>query len=104
MLLKSLAEKKLKMLKIIIVFKENNIQAIKTFLKDVKTNDIIFLHSDDSNKIIKEYDVRAFPTYFLINPAGRLSLIAAPGPAEDFESLYFKAKQDWKIKKIREKN
>ncbi|MCF6185284.1 MAG: TlpA family protein disulfide reductase [Bacteroidales bacterium] len=104
LLLKSLAEKKMKMLKIIIVFKENNIQTIKTFLKDVKTDDIIFLHGDDSNKIIEEYDVRAFPTYYLISPAGRLSVISAPGPSEDFESLYFKAKQDWKIKKIREKN
>ncbi len=104
LLLKSLADKKDEFLKIIIVFKENNTSAIKKFLKDIDTENITFLHSDDGGKIIEEYNVRAFPTYFLINPDGRLSLISAPGPSEDFEAAYFKIRQALKIKKSRENN
>jgi len=65
---------------------------------------MIILHSDDGGKIIEEYNVYVFPTYFLINPEGRLSLISAPGPSEDFESTYFKIKQERKIKQMRKKN
>ena len=104
LLLKAQAEKKDKLLQIILVFKEKNTDKIKKFLKDIDTKNMIILHSDDGGKIIEEYNVYVFPTYFLINPEGRLSLISAPGPSEDFESTYFKIKQERKIKQMRKKN
>ncbi|MBN2480823.1 MAG: TlpA family protein disulfide reductase [Bacteroidales bacterium] len=49
----------------------------------------IFLHYDTYPEIIKQYDIRAFPTYFLIGPDGKLILSPAPSPAENFESRLF---------------
>jgi len=101
LLIKALAEKKPELLKIMLIFKENNSTQIKNFLKDIDTKNITVLHSDDGGKVIEDYNVRAFPTYYLINPEGRLSLISAPGPSENFESVYFKTKQEWKIEQVR---
>ena len=101
LLLPVLSDKDKKMLKIILIFKENNPERIKKFIGNTDTKNILTLHSDDNGKIIEEYNVYAYPTYFLINPEGKLSLISAPGPAEDFEAAYFKLKQAWKIEQIR---
>ena len=46
----------------------------------------IFLHYDKYPEVLKEYDIRAFPTYFLIGPDGKLILSPAPSPSENFES------------------
>ncbi len=100
LLIKSLAEKNSKMLKVILVFKENNTSQIKKFLKNTDLKNVTILHSDDGGKVIEDYNVRAFPTYYLINPEGRLSLISAPGPSENFESVYFNIRQKWRIKQM----
>lgn len=101
LLIKSLADKKLENLKIVLVFKENNTSQIKNFLKGIDLHNITILHSDDEGKTIQNYNVRAFPTYFLINPESRILLISAPGPSENFESVYFKIIQNRKIKEAR---
>jgi hypothetical protein len=41
-------------------------------------------------EIIDQYDVRAYPTYYLIGPSGKLQMSPAPSPAEGFESQLFK--------------
>lgn len=51
--------------------------------------DWIFLHYDRQPEILKEYDVRAFPTYFLIGPDGKLIYSPASSPAENFEQRLF---------------
>jgi peroxiredoxin len=48
-----------------------------------------FLLYDRQPDVLKEYDIRAFPTYFLIGPDGKLILSPAPSPSEDFESKLF---------------
>lgn len=48
-----------------------------------------FLLYDRQPGILKEYDIRAFPTYFLIGPDGKLIYSPAPSPAEDIESRLF---------------
>jgi peroxiredoxin len=53
--------------------------------------DWVFLHYDLQPDILKEYDIRAFPTYFLIGPDGRLIFSPAPSPAENFEQKLFDA-------------
>ncbi len=49
-----------------------------------------FLLYDRQPDVLKEYDIRAFPTYFLIGPDGKLILSPAPSPSEDIESELFK--------------
>ena len=51
--------------------------------------DWTFLLYDMQPEVLKEYDIRAFPTYFLIGPDGKLILSPAPSPAEDFEQRLF---------------
>lgn len=48
-----------------------------------------FLLYDRQPDVLKEYDIRAFPTYFLIGPDGKLILSPAPSPSEDIETKLF---------------
>lgn len=48
-----------------------------------------FLHYDNQPTVLKEYDIRAFPTYFLIGPDGKLILSPAASPSENFEQRFF---------------
>jgi peroxiredoxin len=43
-----------------------------------------FLLYDNQPGILKEYDIRAFPTYFLIGPDGKLIFSPAASPSENF--------------------
>lgn len=59
------------------------------FLK--KNNlDILLLNGNNVPHLLEKYSVKAFPTYFLINPEGILSLYPTPGPTEHFEYYFFK--------------
>jgi hypothetical protein len=49
-----------------------------------------FLYFGHQSSIIKDYDIRAFPTYYLIDPKGKLVMSPAPSPGEDFEARFFK--------------
>ena len=47
-----------------------------------------FLDLGDQNQIMEDYDIRAYPTYFLIGPHGKLILSPAPGPDQGFEKIF----------------
>ena len=49
----------------------------------------VFLHHGLQPRIRTDYDIKAFPAYFLIGPDGKLILSPAPSPAENFEQLFF---------------
>jgi len=38
---------------------------------------------------MRDYDVRAFPTYYLIDREGKLAISPAPAPGDDFEARLF---------------
>jgi peroxiredoxin len=63
-------------------------EVLRQFLSKNKY-DWIFLHFDRQPDILKEYDIRAFPTYFLIGPDGKLISSPAASPAENFEQRFF---------------
>ncbi len=48
-----------------------------------------FLYYGNQPGILKDYDIRAYPTYFLIGPDGKLVLSPAPAPEENFEAKFF---------------
>jgi peroxiredoxin len=50
-----------------------------------------FLNYENQPDILKEYDIRAFPTYFLIGPDGKLIYSPALSPSENFELKLFEA-------------
>ena len=63
-------------------------ETLKKFLmnKEYNWEFLFYSHQPD---VLKEYDIRAFPTYFLIGPDGKLILSPAPAPGENFESKLF---------------
>ena len=60
-----------------------------------------FLHFNAQAKIIPDYNIRALPAYFLIDPEQRLRLSPSPSPAENFVHAFFEARQKYKYKQLR---
>jgi len=50
-----------------------------------------FLHYGNQPGILKDFDIRIFPTYFLIGPDGKLIYSPAPSPGENIELYLFRA-------------
>jgi peroxiredoxin len=75
-------------LKIITISFDETLADTKMFAKKMKY-DWTFLHYGSQPEILKEYDIRAFPTYFLIDRDGKLAMSPAPSPSENFEYLFF---------------
>ncbi|MCX6257759.1 MAG: TlpA disulfide reductase family protein [Bacteroidia bacterium] len=48
-----------------------------------------FLFYGNNQDIMKQYQVLTFPTYYLIDPYGKLVLVPAPSPREDFETHFY---------------
>lgn len=71
-------------LKIVTVFIDESYEAMLGFLARSEY-DWDFLFYGDQPSILKDYDVRMFPTYYLLDRDGTLLLSPAPSPAEDFE-------------------
>ncbi len=100
-LLSQLNKKEIDNLKVVTIYAGANSAYLKE-LKEKNNYNWTFLHCKTSDKILNDYKVVSYPTYYLINPEGTLLLMPAPGPAENFESAFFKIFQAWKRKKIRE--
>nr|HQH40845.1 TlpA disulfide reductase family protein [Bacteroidales bacterium] len=73
---------------IVTILADPTLQKVTDFLNQ---NDYAwtFLHYGQQPDILKDYDIRAFPTYFLIGPDGKLILSPAPSPAENFQQTLF---------------
>lgn len=63
-------------------------ESLQSFLKS-KNYNWKFLYYGHQAGILEDYDIRAFPTYFLIGPDGKLIQSPAPAPGENFESKLF---------------
>jgi len=48
-----------------------------------------FLHYSHSPEILDDYDIKGYPTYFLIDKDGKLLASPAISPAEGFERFIF---------------
>jgi peroxiredoxin len=73
---------------IITIISADDLKTMKSFL-DNSDYDWLFLHYGNQPKILELYDIRAYPTYFLIDPNGKLLFSPAASPGENFEMLLF---------------
>lgn len=88
-LLSVLYEKHKDILEIVTIIVDNDKDVINSFLE--RSNyEWLFLHYGNQSAVIKDYDVRAFPIYYLIDPEGKLALSPAASPGEEFEARFFK--------------
>jgi len=88
-LLQKLYEKHKQMLEIVTVCVDNDKNDITNLLKNTGY-DWTFLNYGNKPEIVKDFDIRAYPTYFLIGPDKKLLLSPAPSPQADFEIKFFK--------------
>jgi thiol-disulfide isomerase/thioredoxin len=88
-LLQKLYEKHKQMLEIVTICVDNDKNDITNLLKNTGY-DWTFLNYGNKPEIVKDFDIRAYPTYFLIGPDKKLLLSPAPSPQEDFEIKFFK--------------
>jgi peroxiredoxin len=87
-LLEKLYEKHKQRLEIVTISVDRDVSDLKNFLEQTEYQ-WTFLHYGNKPEIIKDFDVRAYPTYFLIGPDRRLILSPAPTPRENFEIQFF---------------
>jgi len=88
-LLKDLNSRHSNHLSIVTILVDDNYQSMKDLLKANNYN-WTFLHFSLQPEIIREYEVKAYPTYYLIGPDGKLLASPAPSPLEGFEEYLFK--------------
>ncbi|MDR0754595.1 MAG: TlpA family protein disulfide reductase [Prevotellaceae bacterium] len=62
---------------------------IENFIKTEQIN-WTFLLCNNNKDIIRQYDVRTFPTYYLIDKNGKLLKSPAPSPSEDIYQIFEK--------------
>jgi peroxiredoxin len=87
-LLKGLYQRHKDKLEIVTVTVDDKIATVKNFIQKRGYNWTFLLYSNQPD-ILKDYDIRGFPVYYLIGPDGKLVLSPAPGPSENFESKLF---------------
>ncbi len=88
-MLESLYNRHKEYLTIISIVIDDDIATVRNFLEKSGYS-WTFLHFGNQQEILEEYDIRAFPTYFLLDQEGKLVLSPAPSPAKGFEILLFK--------------
>ena len=87
-LLQQLYERHSKHLEIVTVLTDDNKEDISRFLKSTGYK-WTFLHYGNKPEVVKDYDVRAYPTYYLIGPDQTLVMSPALSPQEGFETRLF---------------
>ncbi|MRT91515.1 redoxin domain-containing protein [Ancylomarina sp. 16SWW S1-10-2] len=65
----------------------------KNNMKQSETNWPVVL-LDKDNSILKDYRIKVFPTYIIINPEGKVYQYPARGPHDGVEKLFIKIKRD----------
>ncbi|MBN1119261.1 MAG: TlpA family protein disulfide reductase [Bacteroidales bacterium] len=88
-MLKTLYEKHSQYLQIVTIIIDEDVEVMKDFIQKSGYS-WVFLHFDNQPEILQQYDIRALPTYFLIDQEGKLVMSPAPSPADEFEARLFK--------------
>ncbi|MBN1990111.1 MAG: TlpA family protein disulfide reductase [Bacteroidales bacterium] len=87
-LLKKFYDKHKKFIEVVTICIDNNENDMQVLLKNTGY-DWTFLYYGNKPELVKDYDVRAYPTYFLIGPDKKLIWSPAPSPREDVEVRLF---------------
>ena len=88
-------------LKIVSICVCNSYEEMKKLVKENKYK-WDFLYYNKNNELLQKYNVRVYPSYYMINPEGKLVMLPAFPPADlSFEARYFDALKSWKRELLR---
>lgn len=76
-------------LDIVTILVDESLDSMREFL-NFRPYEWTVLFYDNQPGILREYDVRTFPTYYLLDRDGKLILSPAPAPSENFEMSLFR--------------
>jgi peroxiredoxin len=88
-MLKKLYQKHSDYLEIVTIVIDDEFELARDFVNR-SGYDWPFLHFANSPVIIQDYDIRAYPTYYLIDNKGKLAMSPAPSPIDGFEIYLFR--------------
>lgn len=94
-MLQSYDDKNIKDLEIVTVFVGDTISEMIDFLDEHKEYKWTFLFSKFDNQTLTNYNVKVFPSYYLIDPDGNMCLDNTPTPEEEFEQTYNTVYKQW---------
>jgi peroxiredoxin len=77
-----------KYLQIITIVPEKEKQEISAFV-NINSVSWLILYSKNGESLCRDYKVKAFPLFFLIDKEGKLVLSPSPLPSENFEKVLF---------------
>jgi len=87
-MLQSLYEKHKEHFEIVMICMDESFSQMKRFVQ-MKEYSFTFLYFGNQPEVFKDYDIRAFPTYYFINKEGELSISPAPSPDQNAEFRIF---------------
>lgn len=94
-MLQAYNDARIKDLEIITVFVGDSISEMIKFLDDNSDYKWTFLFTTQDDIVVQNYAVKYYPSYYLINPEGNLSLDYTPTPEEKFEQTYNTVYREW---------
>lgn len=84
----NIAKKYEKYLKVVTIMTDDSEAELKSFVEQTGY-DWLFLRYNNKPDVITDFDVRAFPSFFVIGPDGKILLSPAAAPSEKFELKFF---------------
>jgi hypothetical protein len=89
-----------KELDVVTVILDEDPEAAFSYLKPLNYKWTL-IHFGGNGKTLLNYDIKAMPVYYLVDPDGNLVLSPAPGPEENFAANFVQVLRNYKINKAR---
>jgi len=100
-LIKDIADKQLPDLQVVTVSFDQNLESLRMFNRAFPDFTWKFVYGDNKS-FLSDYQVRVMPSYFLIDPEGRIVMLPAASPHENFKAVYGAIWNSFRQAKLRE--
>ncbi len=88
-------------LQIVTIFVSQDYNDMKKFMDDNPDCTWPVVWYNDDMQLLKDYNIRAYPSYYMTSPDGKLVMNPAPAPTEYFEPKFASLVRSWKVDQAR---